>query len=671
MMRRLMNFLLRAAVLAVIAPAGVLAGGAAADAELLPPELAFKFSAAVRDEHTVSAHFIPAPDYYLYRERIHFAVEAPPGAAIRSVDLPAGEVKKDPLFGATQVLAKSFDGLVQLEFQGEVPRSVRLRTTFQGCNEPHGVCYPPITRSVDLDLASAAKPAIPPAAPAAAEVPAGAAQSLLASGRFWLILASFFGFGLALAFTPCVLPMLPILSGIIVGHGAGLTRVRAVALSAAYVLGMALTYAAAGVVAGLSGTLLSSALQNAWVLGTFAAIFVLLALSMFGLYELQLPARLRNAGARWSDRLPGGRLAGVFLMGALSALIVSPCVAAPLAGALLYIGNSRDIVLGGSALFALALGMGAPLIAVGLSAGSLLPKTGAWMEGVTRFFGAVLIGVAIWIISPVIPVLAQMLAWAGLLIIGAIFLGALDALSADARAPARFAKGFGLMALVAGIALLVGALSGSRDIFQPLAALRGTPPGAETQLVFEPVKSSEDLDLRLAAASADGRAVMLDFYAEWCVSCKEMERFTFSDPRVSELLGEMTLLRADVTQNNPHDQALLKRFSLFGPPGIVFFDSSGKEQTALRVVGYQAADEFVRVLEQLVGAMEETKTAWHGPATNDPTNRHGDASGATFRAAVRASMRAGGAPVSESRRSRTSPSASVSCRGRSGCRRSG
>jgi len=339
-------------------------------------------------------------------------------------------------------------------------------------------------------------------------------------------------------------------------------------------------------------------LQSPWVLGSFAAVFVLLAGAMFGFYELQLPAALQTRLADASNRLPGGHLTGVFAMGALSALIVGPCVAAPLAGALLYISQSRDVVLGGSALFVMALGMGVPLLVVGASAGALLPRVGPWMETVTRFFGVVLLAVAIYLVAPLVPRAVEMLAWAALLVITGIFLRAIDPLPTSARGFDRFAKGLGVIALVAGIAFLIGALAGSRDVLQPLAGLRGASSPAAAPVVFTRVSSMDELDR--AISGARGRPVMLDFYADWCVSCKEMERYTFSDPQVSARMSNVVKIQADVTANAPEHQQLLKRFRLFGPPGIVFFDPEGREIQGLRVIGFQPADRFAKVLDQVL-----------------------------------------------------------------------
>jgi len=417
---------------------------------------------------------------------------------------------------------------------------------------------------------------------------------ILKHGSFWLIIASFFGFGLLLCLTPCVFPMVPILSGIIVNHGHAVTHARAFWLSLAYVLGMAVTYAAVGVAAGFSGTLLSSALQNVWVLGGFALVFVVLSLSMFGFYELQLPGALQSRLSERANR-QGGSFGAIAIMGALSALIVGPCVAAPLAGALLYIAQSKDAVLGGAALFAMALGMGAPLILVGVFSRSLLPKAGPWMEAVKKFFGVIMLATALWLVTPVIPVWAQMLGWAALLIVPAIYLHALDPLPPHSNSWKRLWKGVGVLMLLGGTAMLAGVLGGARDPLQPLGFLRSetAPGGVPSHLTFERVKSVAELDARLADAATRGQPVMLDFYADWCVTCKEMEKFTFSDTRVQTRLAGVLLLQADVTANNDDDKALLRRYSLFGPPGIIFFGRDGKENPTVRVVGYQPAELFL------------------------------------------------------------------------------
>lgn len=577
--------------------------GANSQPALLEPDEAFQIQVHARDASTLIAILTPAPQYYLYRDRISFAVVQPATVAISEVTLPRGEPKADPTFGTVDVFHAPFEAVLALKRSGTAPvDQVHLRASYQGCNEPLGVCYPPIEKTVVVALSADIAPASGAVTAAGAQlVDATGAddrqiRQIFTGGGTWAIVAAFFGFGLLLAFTPCMLPMLPILSGIIVGAGRNASRRQVVALSAVYVLGMAITYAAAGVAAGLAGTLISAYLQSPWVLGAFAAIFVLLALSMFGLYELQLPTALQSRLAGVGGRLPGGRAAGVFGMGVLSAVIVGPCVAAPLAGALLYIGQTRDVVLGGLALFALAVGMGVPLLVLGATAGTLLPKAGPWMDGVKRVFGVAMLALAVYMVSPVAPLSVQHLLWAGLLVISAMYLHAIDPLPTDAPGHRRLFKGVGVMALVLGVALLIGALSGSRDLLQPLAALRSTGAAERQELRFQKVNSLAELEQRLEAAR--GRPVMLDFWAEWCVSCLEMDRFTFSDPRAQARLGQVVLLRADVTANTPEHRELLRRFSLFGPPGIVFFDRAGKE-VPLRVIGYQAPEQFLRSLERL------------------------------------------------------------------------
>ena len=565
--------------------------------EFLDPAVAFKPSARALDGQTVEIAFDIAKGYYLYRDKFRFAVDGD-SVTLGTPVFPKGKEHNDENFGKVEVFYKHVAIRLPVErnASGELP--LKLNVTSQGCADA-GVCYPPQMQTVAVTLPD---PASAPASATPVAVDAdesGKIAGTLRHAGFWANLAFFFIAGLGLSLTPCVLPMIPILSGIIAGQGHKASHARGFALSLAYVLGMAVTYAAAGVAAGMTGTLLSAALQNVWVLGAFALIFVVLSFSMFGFYELQLPSALQSKLSEESGHLRGGRGIGVFLMGALSALIVGPCVAAPLAGALLYIGQTGDAVLGGSALFVMALGMGVPLIAVGTAGGSLLPKTGPWMEAVKKGFGVLLLATAVWLVSPVIPPVAAMLAWAALLIIPAIFLHALDPLPPHAKGWQRFWKGIGIVMLLTGAALLIGALAGSRDPLQPLAGLRGTAVAAEEKKpAFEPVRSLAELDARLAAVD---RPVMLDFYADWCVSCKEMERYTFADPAVRAKMAGFTLLKADVTANTPEDKALLARFGLYGPPGIIFFAPGGKEIAGLRVVGFQEAADFLKQLQRVAG----------------------------------------------------------------------
>ena len=571
--------------------------------DFLAPDEAFGLDVIARDAHTLQANFSVTPSYYLYRDKITFSSK---DSAIRvtAVNLPKGEIKHDPNFGDTEVFHQSFQALVTLDRSNDVVNDVTLNAVYQGCSE-EGLCYPPITKVLHVNLPSAATgqlapPMLTEAAPPPSQAPMSEGSQiarLFKGGNFWLIVSFFFGAGLLLALTPCVFPMIPILSGIIVGRGHKITHMHAFILSLAYVLGMAITYAAAGVAAGYSGNLISNALQTPWVLGSFAALFVLLSLSMFGLYELQLPTALQSKLSETSNRLHGGHLGGVFVMGALSAIIMGPCVAAPLAGALLYIGQTHDAVLGGVALFVMALGMGAPLLLIGTSAGVLLPKAGAWMESVKQFFGVMLVALAIWIIQPLLPISVQMLLWAALLIFSAIYLKALDALPHNSSGWHKLLKGIGLFALLLGVAYLIGGLSGARDILRPLGSIGRAEAETSTTLQFYRVKDIADLDQRIAQAQGRGQLVMLDFYADWCISCKEMERFTFSDDSVRAKLKTVLLLQADVTANSEADQALLKRYGLFGPPGILFFGKQGPELVDFRVTGYQNASQFLKTLQ--------------------------------------------------------------------------
>ena len=547
--------------------------------ELLEPEKAFRFSARA-DRGAVEVRFVIADGYYMYRDKFRFAAEGNPDLRLGAPQFPVGTRHKDEFFGETETYRKQ----VTIRIPAEGLGPFELKVVSQGCADV-GVCYVPMESQATLHLAAGGERPVLSEGPR--QVDAEARWSIFASdmdiarlfgGNAALVLAGFFVFGILLTFTPCVLPMVPILSAIIAGEGKSVNKVRAAALSVSYVIGMALAYAAAGVAAAYSGSMIAAALQNAWVLGAFAAVFVLLALSMFGLYELRLPGFLHQRLHSAHGRLRGGQIASVAAMGVLSAVIVSPCVAAPLAGALLYISQTQDLVLGGGALFSMALGMGVPLVAVGVSEGALLPRAGAWMVVVKKFFGLLLLAVAVWILSPVLPPLASMLAWSMLAF------GAASLLRRQWIAAA--------VPLVVGLALLVGALAGSRDPFRPLAVFTsGTP--VSKPVPWTRVASLADLQTYL---KAPGKTVMLDFYADWCVSCKEMEAFTFSDPKVRAQLDQMLLLQADVTANTDEDKALLKRFSLFGPPGIIFFDAEGREIKGLRVIGYQNAERFLKTL---------------------------------------------------------------------------
>lgn len=568
----------------------------------LPPDQAFGLELVALDKHRLQANFKITPGYYLYRDKVSFTV-AGESPKITALTLPEGELKHDPNFGETRVFHRPFQA--EIELDNPSATHLTLNASYQGCSE-QGLCYPSQDKVLEIDLTDAGAFGINTAD---ANKPTdnenvtpqnenAKIAGLFKQGSFWLIVSFFFGAGLLLALTPCVFPMIPILSGIIVGRGHTITKTHSFILSLAYVLGMALTYAAAGIAAGLSGDLISNALQTPWVLGSFAAIFVLLSLSMFGFYELQLPSAWQSKLSDTSNRLHGGHLSGVFVMGALSAVIMGPCVAAPLAGALLYIGQTHDAVLGGVALFALAMGMGAPLLAIGTSAGALLPKAGAWMDSVKRIFGVLLLALAIWIIQPLLPVPVQMLLWGVLLVLSASYLRVLERLPTNAHGGQKLIKGLGLLSLLLGAAYLIGALSGARDVLRPLDAVCAVcKADTQTTLTFSRIKSLSELDARLK--QADGKIVMLDFYADWCVSCKEMERFTFSDPKIQAKLKSAIVLQADVTENNQAHKDLLKKFGLYGPPGILFFDKNRQEMTDFRLVGYQDAAQFISTLQSV------------------------------------------------------------------------
>ena len=595
----------------------------AAEEKLLDPEQAYRLEIRVINKSALEARWRIEDGYYLYRSKFKFSAK-PDTLKIGTPVYPQGKIKDDEFFGKVEPYRK--EAAIHIPFPEGAPEKFALAVTSQGCSDL-GVCFPPQTQHVDIDLA-AALPAQPGAALPVASSIAGAGanaetgnsalqliraakaetdtktessnsasqvESLLSGGSMLLILTSFFGFGIALSLTPCVFPMVPILSGIIVSHGEKVTRARAAVLSAAYVLGMAVTYAVAGVIAGLSGSLVSNALQNPWVLGGFSAVFVALSFSMFGFYELQLPRGLQNRFSS-SANARNGSVGAIALMGALSALIVGPCVAAPLAGALLYIAKTSDAVLGGIALFAMALGMGVPLMLAGIFSRNLLPKTGAWMTGVTRGFGVALLATALWIVSPVLPGWTVMLGVALLLIIPAIYLQALDPLPTPVSGWRRLWKGVGVSMLVAGCGILIGLLSGARDPLQPLAGFHSATATTTEAAKFERIASVQELEVRLKTASGP---VLLDFYADWCASCKEMEKITFAAPEVRAKLAGLTLLQADVTANHNAHKELLKRFQLFGPPAIVLFDSNGKELTEKQIVGFVPPAKFLGLLESL------------------------------------------------------------------------
>lgn len=596
-----------------------------AQEEFLDPEQAFELSVAMHSPTEIDVHFAIAPEYYMYQSRFAFALDGE-DIADAEVAYPPAITVFDPTFDQNMQVYRQ-----QVTLRVPLPRASSLSSllppkfaiTYQGCADA-GLCYSPITETVELKAVEGGYEAqgawvvdTVPAPLTEAVVPQAAKASTSFSDAFSLSdtgLAGFFSnaswpemmalafvLGLLLSFTPCVLPMVPILLSIIAGQNSkdSDSRWRGLSLAAAYVLGMSIVYTALGVAAGLAGASLAAWLQTPWVLSLFAIILAVLALSMFDVYQLQVPSRMQSSMQGRLANIPGGRYGGVFFMGMVSALIVGPCVAAPLAGVLLFISQTGDVVLGGATLFALAWGSGALLLVVGASSGALLPKAGGWMNGIKYGFGILLLATAWWMVNSVLPAWVLMLGWAVLAMWSAVLLGAFRALSAEAGVFTQLLKGIGLLVAVWAVALVVGVASGSRSIMQPLVGL-GLGTASEQAVSvpsFQIVKNVDELDAVLAATD---QPVMLDFYADWCVSCIEMEQFTFSKAQVAAQMEQMVLLQADVTANTEADRELLKRFNLFGPPGIIFFDSSGNQLDDPRVVGFMPADRFSTELSKVI-----------------------------------------------------------------------
>lgn len=567
---------------------------------------AFSFSAQLlpSQTHTIEARFEAAPGYYLYHDA--FAFSADNGVVLGSPTLPAGEIKFDENF---QKNVETHRGtlLIQVPVQRGEGRFT-LSAQLQGCADA-GLCYPPEIRTVELTLPSTN--VINAVNPQNVNE-LTQAQATLHSRSLPAIIGLFFVFGLLLSFTPCVLPMFPILSSVILGrthlreggesvhHAYGVGKIRGFMLALVYSSGMALVYTALGVAAGLAGEGLAATLQKPWVLGFFSALLVLFGLSMFGLYTFQLPPTWQAKLSHWSNSQRGGRYAGVFLMGAFSALILGPCMAAPLAGALVYLSQTRDALLGGVALFTMAVGMSIPLLLMGVSAGVLLPRVGAWMESIRYFFGVLLLAVALWMLNPLLPSWATMLAWGVFSIFCAVFLRVFDSLPENASLGRRFFKALGVVLLLLGVMQLVGVATGARNVLQPLEKIAhaGAAGGVSGSLPWRKVTRTEQLDAALLEPKT--QPVMLYFTADWCVSCVEMEKLTFSEAQVAVRMRDLILLKVDITNNTLEDKALLKRFTLFGPPAMIFFDPQGREMTGARAVGFQDAGKFLAVLDQVL-----------------------------------------------------------------------
>jgi len=574
----------------------------AQEEEILDPDVAFILSVDAPDAKTVVLRWEIADGYYLYRDNFRFAITdagVTPGAAL----LPPGKLKNDPDFGNVEVYYHVAEIKLPLKRQTADEQEINLAVTYQGCKEDI-ICYPPVNKIIPLFL-PASIGGVDIGAPVIAAVQPNNAgvisrqDAISSSLRDDGVLANmlvFLGFGLLLAFTPCIFPMIPILSGIIVGHGHKITSYHAFMLSLVYVLAMALTYAILGMIAGSFAFNLQAASQNVWVITLFSGVFVLLSLSMFGFYKLQLPGIWQTRLTELGNKQQHGSHMGAAVMGVLSAIIVGPCVAPPLAGALIYISQTGDALLGGGALFALGLGMGLPLLVIGTSAGKLLPRAGAWMETIQKIFGVVMLGVAIWFMERVLPGPAAMLLWSALIVVTALYMGALDTLSPGATWQ-KLWKGIGIVMLVYGVVLIIGAASGGQNVFRPLQGMAYQSAKAG-ELTFEKIKTVDDLDRMLADSEWKNQPVMLDFYADWCITCKEMEKYTFSDPAIHAALQDVKLLKADVTANDEYDQALMKRFGIIGPPAILFF-IRGAEQRNYRLVGFVQPGDFVEHIKQV------------------------------------------------------------------------
>jgi thioredoxin:protein disulfide reductase len=617
--------------------------------DFLPPDEAFRFNALADGPDKIRLTWGVTDGYYLYRARIKASSDSE-AAKLGELVLPTGETKIDDYFGKQEVYHHDLVGSVSVARTGAGDLTVPLKVTYQGCATA-GLCYPPITKTISVVLPAAGPAAtsaasnagVPANGPnAAATTAGGGATSLAGAGAFvseqdqlaalirdgnlFVVLATFFGVGLVLSLTPCVLPMIPILSGIIVGQGDKVTAGRGFSLAFIYVQGMALTYAAAGAAFVLAFKQApQNFFQQPWIILLFVTLFVALAFAMFGAFTLQMPSALQTRLTDVSNRQRAGSYVGCFVMGALSALVVTACVAPALIAALSVISQTGKVARGAAALYVTGLGMGVPLLLVGASAGSLLPKVGPWMDTVKSLFGVVFLGVAIYFLQPLIPAAFGMLLWSALAVIAGFWIFALKARDGG-PAPAAV-RAAGLLALVYGIILLIGVAAGSNDPLQPLSTLRAsngsgggsggssaTPATREPALAFDTIKSLDDLNKRVASATAAGRPVMLDFYADWCTSCKEMERYTFSDKTVQDALASAVLLHADVTKNDPVDQELLKHFDIFGPPTIAFYGPDGAERRNFRVVGYMKAAEFASLARRAFSrSLSASRTA--GPGT--------------------------------------------------------
>lgn len=547
-------------------------------------------------------------DYYLYRDRIELK-ESDSIKIVNRVNAQA-EQKDDPLFGKVWVYHNRAEVKFSLSSVSAEDASGTLQVTYQGCWEG-GICYPPVTKEVKVSGVTDLKQSDFKRTDESASVVMSDIQptvrlseqdqfaAMLKNGNLFVTLGAFFIAGLALSFTPCVFPMIPILSSIIAGQGRHVTAGKGFFLSLVYVLSVSVTYTLAGIFAGLFGENLQALFQSTWIIVTFSTIFVLLSLSMFGFYELQLPNSLQSKLSQLSNSQQGGTITGVAIMGFLSALIVGPCMAAPLAGALIYIGQTGDPVLGGSALFSMSIGMGVPLLLVGTSAGKLLPHAGLWMDKVKAVFGVLLILLAIWMLDRIVPTIVTMWLTSIVLIVSSVYMGVLSTNKKNTSGKTHLAKGIGLVVLLYGVLLMVGALAGGNSILYPLKGITGTQAASSQPLPFVKVTTPDQLEAQLKEAELASKPVMLDFYADWCVSCIELDLFTFSDSSVQQALSHYRVIKVDVTSNDAEAKALNKRYSLIGPPAVIFYNSSGELLPHKTLIGVVDPKEFVNHISDI------------------------------------------------------------------------
>jgi len=582
------------------------------DDEILHPDQAFILSARLDANNIVRTNILMADNIYLYRDKIKIAMVSGEGHSLGAISVPRGKKKDDEFFGPMEVIYGELDVAIPLITEANASDRIVLSYDYQGCVEDR-ICYPPITKYLSIDSSegliqvvdqvdtTTGSPVIASPGTAASEQAPISEQdqftAFLKDKSLLVIIGLFFLAGVGLTFTPCVFPMIPILSSIIAGQGESITTGRAFVLSLVYVLAMAVTYAIAGAIAGYYGNEFNIQIwfQDPVILSIFATIFALLALSMFGFYDLQMPNAIQSRLTAISNSQQGGTLIGVGLMGIFSAIIVGPCITAPLVGALFYITQTQDWQLGGLALFALGMGMGMPLLLIGTSAGNILPRAGGWMDTVKSAFGIVLLGVAIWLLERILPTAITMVLIAALLIASAIYMGALDSMNETTSGWRRLFKSLGLLILIYGVAYLIGAAAGSNDLIQPLRGVAATAGGSaqsEQHLAFRQIKGKQGLQQALQDSGRQGRASMLDFYADWCISCKEMEKYAFTHPGVLAALAQVTALQADVTDNDSIDIELMSSLGIYGPPAILFFDADGREIRNRRVVGEMSGEQF-------------------------------------------------------------------------------